>query len=362
MAGYPGSETERRFSRTDLQGFVSATFERAGMRTADASLVADTLVVADLRGCHSHGVLRVPDYVEKFRSGGVDPVGQPLVASDRIGALVVDGCNSMGQIGSALAMTKAVERAEQTGVAAAAVRGSNHCGAMAYFAMMALEQNMIGLATTNALPTMAPWGGTDKIVGINPLAIAIPAGEEDPIVIDAAFSASSHGKIRIYEQKGLELPEGWAFDAEGSPTTSATAALDGLLRPIGDYKGVGLSVVMGVLSTALSGASYGTESGNMIDGAYAGRDGQFMLAINVEAFVDSTEFGRRVDTVIRQIRASGLASGCDRVYSPGELEASTERRYAVDGIPLNEETLTGLAACAESLHLDRTLEPLPNSR
>ena len=264
MAGYPGTEDERRYSGAQLQIYVEEIFQRAGMNANDAALLAKTLVVADLRGCHSHGVLRVPDYVEKFRSGGVDPMAQPRIASDRVGAIVVDGGNSMGQIGCAFAMKNAIEKARQTGIAAEGVRGSNHCGALAYFAMMALEENMIGLATTNALPTMAPWGGTDKIVGINPLAVAIPAGEEDPIVIDAAFSASSHGKIRIYEQKGLDLPEGWAFDENGSPTTSAAAALGGLLRPIGDYKGVGLSVVMGVLSTALSGASYGTDSGNMI--------------------------------------------------------------------------------------------------
>ena len=358
MAGYPGAERERRFARQELEDFVGRIFEECAMRASDAVLLTETLVVADLRGCHSHGVLRVPDYVAKFQTGGVDPRGEPQVTSERVGAIVVDGGNSMGQIGSALAMKRAIERARTTGIAAAAVRGSNHCGALAYFAMMALEENMIGLATTNALPTMAPWGGTDKIVGINPLAVAIPAGEEDPIVIDAAFSASSHGKIRIYQQKGLDLPEGWAFDAQGSPTADAAAAVDGLLRPIGDYKGVGLAVVMGVLSTALAGASYGTDSGNMIDGAFAGRDGQFLLAIGVEAFTDVAEFGQRVDKVIRQIRESGLAPGSDKVYAPGELEASTARRYAREGIPLNDETVAGLIRCAESLALGRELHPL----
>jgi LDH2 family malate/lactate/ureidoglycolate dehydrogenase len=358
MAGYPGAERERRFSRQELEGFVGLIFEKCGMRSADAALLTETLVVADLRGCHSHGVLRVPDYVAKFQTGGVDPCGEPQVASDRVGAIVVDGHNSMGQIGSAFAMRKAIEKARTTGVAAAAVRGSNHCGALAYFAMMALEENMIGLATTNALPTMAPWGGTDKIVGINPLAVAIPAGAEDPIVIDAAYSASSHGKIRIYKQKRLELPEGWAFDAEGSPTTDAAAAIDGLLRPIGDYKGVGLAVVMGVLSTALGGASYGTDSGNMIDGACAGRDGQFLVARDVVAVTDAAVVGKRVDRVIRQIRESGLAPGCGKVYAPGELEASTERRYAREGIPLNDETVDGLMSCGESLALGRELRTL----
>jgi len=351
MAGYPGAETERRFHFEELARFVASVFEACEMGAADARLLAETLAVADLRGCHSHGVLRVPDYVKKLREEGVDPKGRPRVVEDRPSAIRVDGRNAMGQISCQFAMQRAIIKARGTGVAAAAVGASNHCGALAYFAMQALEQGLIGLATTNALPTMAPWGGVDKIVGINPLAVAIPAGEEDPIVIDAAFSASSHGKVRIYDQKGLHLPAGWAFDAEGRETTDAAAALTGLLRPIGDYKGVGLAVVMGVLSTALSGAAYGTELGNMVDGPEAGRDGQFLLALDPAAFVDRDEFGARVDAVVRQIRESRKAESCERIYAPGELEASTEKRYRAEGIPLNAETIAGLNEAAAGFGL-----------
>jgi LDH2 family malate/lactate/ureidoglycolate dehydrogenase len=355
MAGYPNTETESRYSWETLLSFVAAIFERSGMHPADARLLAETLVQADLRGCHSHGVLRVPEYVHKLQKGGVNPRGVPRAVSERGGAVVVDGGNSMGQIASAFAMDKAIGKARGSGVAVAAVRGSNHCGALAYFAMMALRNDMIGLATTNALPTMAPWGGTGKIVGINPLAVAVPAGEEDAIVIDAAFSASSHGKIRIYQQKGLAIPDNWAFDADGQPTTDPAAAIDGLLRPIGDYKGVGLAVVMGVLSATLSGASYGTDLGSMTDGPHPGRDGQFLMALDVAAFVDAGEFKRQVDRIVRQIRASRLAPGFDQVFSPGELEAVNERRYRIEGIPLNPNTVDDLITCAASLGLDTPL-------
>jgi len=187
--------------------------------------------------------------------------------------------------------------------------------------MLALPEDMIGIAATNALPTMAPWGGVDKILGINPLAVAIPAGEEDPIVLDAAFSGSSHGKIRVYQQKGEHIPPDWAFDADGHPTTDPAAAINGLLQPIGGYKGTGLALVMGVLSTLLSGASYGTELGNMVDGPQAGNDGHFYLAIKVSAFVDLPEFKGRVDTIVRQIRNGRKAFNASRIYAPGELEA-----------------------------------------
>ncbi len=346
MHGYPGTDAEQHVPAEALLTAGREIFQACGMREEDASLLAESLVVADLRGVHSHGTLRVPDYVKKLLDEGVNPKGRPHIVSERAGALVVDGGNSMGQIGSAFAMRAAIAKAKETAVALAAVRGSNHCGAMAYYAMMALPEDMIGIAATNALPTMAPWGGVDKILGINPVAVAIPAGVETPIVFDAAFSASSHGKIRVYHQKGYPIPGGWAFDAAGRPTTDAAAALDGLLQPIGGYKGTGLAVIMGVLSTLLAGASFGTDLGNMVDGPRAGEDGHFFLALNVAAFVEPAAFKERVDRVVRQIRTSRPAPGADRVYSPGEMETESERRYRKEGIPLNAATLRGIRAMA----------------
>ncbi|MGH2351154.1 MAG: Ldh family oxidoreductase, partial [Chloroflexota bacterium] len=189
MAAYPETETDRRVDAGELLALVTSVFERCGMTDGDAALLAGSLVAADLRGVHSHGVLRVPEYVKKLTTGGVDPRGEARVVQDSGACLVVDGGNSMGQIGAHFAMQRAIERAQRTGIAALAIRGSNHCGAMAQFAMQSLARDMIGLATTNALPTMAPWGGAERLLGINPLAVAIPAGEERPIVYDAAFSA-----------------------------------------------------------------------------------------------------------------------------------------------------------------------------
>jgi LDH2 family malate/lactate/ureidoglycolate dehydrogenase len=287
----------------------------------------------------------VPDYVKKLTREGVNPRGRPKLVRDAGAAMVVDGGNAMGQIACHFAMERAIERAATTGVAVAAVRGSNHCGALFYFAMMALERGMIGVVTTNALPTMAPWGGRDKILGINPLAVAIPSGAEPPIVLDAAFSGSSHGKIRVFHQKGLPIPDGWAFDRDGHPTNDAAAAIEGLLQPIGEFKGTGLAVVMGVLSSLLSGAAIGTELGNMVDGPRPGADGQFIMALNVAAFEDPARFRSRVDGVVRQIRESRPAPGFDRCYSPGELEHVIEQSYRREGIPLNPETLAGLRHC-----------------
>jgi LDH2 family malate/lactate/ureidoglycolate dehydrogenase len=344
MAGYPIVEGETRVEYGRLLADVTAIFSHCGMNGEDARLLAESLAMADLRGVHSHGVLRVPEYVKKLMGGGVDPAGRPRVVKDSGAACVVDGGNSMGVIGCAFAMREAIRRAEAMGVGAAAVGGSNHCGALFYPAMMALEHGMIGIVTSNALPTMAPWGGVEKILGINPLAIAAPAGVEPPLVLDAAFSASSHGKIRVFHQKGLPIPTGWAFDAEGAPTTDAEKAIHGLLQPIGEFKGVGMAVMMGVLASLLSGAAFGTELGNMVDGPQAGRDGQFVMALRVDAFEDHGKFCSRADGVVRQIRESRPAHGFERCYAPGELEFATEQAYRQDGIPLNAETLAGLNA------------------
>jgi LDH2 family malate/lactate/ureidoglycolate dehydrogenase len=326
------------------------------MAAEDAHVLADSLVQADLGGVHSHGVLRVPEYVKKLTpSGGVDPRGRPRVVRAVGGCVVVDGGNSMGQIGASFAMRQAIERARAHGIGAAAVRGSNHCGAMAYYAEMAAREDMIGLATTNALPTMAPWGGAERLLGINPLAVAIPAGQEPPIVFDAAFSGSAHGKIRVYQQKGLPIPEGWATDMDGNPTTDAATAIDGLLLPIGGFKGAALAMVMGVLSSMLSGAAYGTELGDMARGPTPGLDGHFVAAIDVAAFEEVDRFKERVDAAIRQIHAARRAPGVERLYAPGEPEARRRAQYAREGIPLNDVTLADLRAAAATLGVEAEL-------
>jgi LDH2 family malate/lactate/ureidoglycolate dehydrogenase len=355
MAKYPGTEGERRVMPAELRALVSTIFQSCGMNEADAGLLAGALTAADQRGIHSHGTLRVPEYVDKLTHGGVDPRGRPAIAQDRGGALIIDAHNAMGQVAAHFAMTAAIQRACTTHVAIAAVRNSNHCGALDNWASMALAHDMIGLAATNALPTMAPWGGVEKIVGINPLAVAIPAGDEAPIVLDIAFGATAHGKIRVYHQKGHPIPEGWAFDSQGQPTTDAAAALEGLIQPIGGHKGVGLGIVMGMLSTLLSGASYGTELGNMIDGPRPGKDGHIFAAIDIGAFQPVDMFKKRVDAISRQIQSSRRRSGVDRLYPPGLLEIEFERRYAVEGIPLNDETIAGIRAAAHRVGITAEL-------
>jgi LDH2 family malate/lactate/ureidoglycolate dehydrogenase len=343
------TDTLHSVDSAELRALLGRIWQAAGMAADDAHLLADSLVDADLRGVHSHGVLRVPEYVHKLTTAGVDPRGRPRVVREFGACLVVDGGNSMGVVGATFAMRQAIARAATTGVAVAAVRGSNHCGAMGYYARMALPAGMIGIATTNALPTMAPWGGAERILGINPLAVAVPAADEPAIVYDAAFSASSHGKLRVYQQQGRPLPEGWALDRAGQPTTDPALAIAGLLMPIGAFKGAGLAMIMGILSSILSGAAYGAELGSMETGPTAGRDGHCFAALSVAAFEDPAVFLARVDAAIRQVRTSRRAPGVSRLYAPGELEHDTQQQYLAGGIPLNPVILADLARTTRAL-------------
>jgi LDH2 family malate/lactate/ureidoglycolate dehydrogenase len=337
-----------------LHQAVVAIFRACGMDDDDAVTVTRSLVEADLRGIHSHGVLRVPDYAGKLLREGVDPRGRPTVLVDAAAALVIDCGNNLGQVGMAFAMKKAIERASEINMAFAAVGGSNHAGTMEFYARMALEKGMIGICGTNALPTMAPWGGREKIVGINPIAIAIPGGAEGDFVLDIAFGATAHGKIRVFAQKGEPIPIDWAFDINGKPTTNAVAALEGLIQPIGGHKGVGLGMAVGMISSLLSGAAYGTQSGNMVDGPKPGVDGHFAIAINVAAFQDLETVRGRVDGILGEARQSAPAGETNRLYVPGEIEADLEAHNRQSGIPLNDETLRDILKVANEVGADVT--------
>ncbi len=358
MADYPETETDRRIAATDLQRIATSIFAACGMRAEDAALLAASLVHADLRGVHSHGTIRIPDYVKKMMGGGVDPVGQPFIVSGNAGAIVVDGGNTMGQIGGTLAMTAAIDAARRNGLALAVLRGSNHCGALDWYTLRAAEAGMIGIVGSNALPTMAPIGGIEKIVGMNPISIAMPGHAGPPMVMDLALGATAHGKIRVYEQKGLPIPAGWATDADGNPTTDAGLALTGLIQPAGGHKGIALAVMVGALSTLLSGAAYGTRLGNMVDGPKPGLDGQFFMAIDIAAFRALAAFGADLDALADEIRGSRAKDPQGGILVAGDMERRIAADHHQHGIRLPARTLDDIATVARGLGIADGLEPL----
>ena len=353
MAVYPISPTDRRIDATALETVTKAIFTACGMEGADGALLARSLVRSDLRGVHSHGVLRVPDYVGKLTREGVDPKGRPRVLSEVGGAIRIDGGNSMGQIGGTFAIERAIAvAAGGAGIAFAGLGNSNHCGAMDWYTMRAAEAGLIGLAGTNDVAHDGAGGraGQDR-------------RDQSALRGDARRGKAFRDGLRLrcdraWQDPGLR-PEGvadpgggWALDADGRPTTDAAAALAGLIQPIGGHKGVALGMAIGMLSSFLGGSGYGLETGNMVDGPVPGKDGQFFVAIDVSAFVDLQTFRSRVDAAMTQVHRSSRAEGASRLLVPGQIEAECELDYGRDGIPLPATTLDDIVEVGTELGLE----------
>jgi len=311
-------------------------------------LTADGLVTADLRGVHSHGVVRTEVYATRLRSGGINPAAELVLIRDRGPAVVVDAQAGLGIAMAVKAMDLAIERAASYGFSAIGVRNSNHCGMLAYLVLRAVQRGMVGIALSNADAQVAPWGARHRYLGTNPLAVAVPAGEEPPIVLDMATSVVAHGRIRAAAARGESIPPEWALDEHGQPTTDPLQALRGALLPFGGPKGSGISLIIDILAGILPGG----RSGPDIVPLYTLVDrpqgvGHFLMAIAVEAFGDVEAFQRRIDRLIRNVRALPAAQGQAEVLLPGELEYRRAQAYGISGIPLPGEAvevMTRLAA------------------
>src|SRR5215470_5750639 len=249
-----------RIAAAPLEVFVKRAFEAAGLRSGDANILAGLMVEADLRGSDTHGVIRLPLYLRRLKAGGVNPRPNIRVMQEKPSTALVDGDNGMGHLVMRFAAQTAIEKAKRTGVAWVGARMSNHAGPAALYAMMPLAHDMIGLylavGSNNHLP---PWGSTENLLGTNPIAIAVPAEEEPPIVLDMAPTVAAFGKVRLKMQHGEEMPVGWMIGRDGKPLTNPKRAEHGLLLPIGDYKGYGLSLMTGLLAGTLNQAAFGRD-------------------------------------------------------------------------------------------------------
>ena len=349
-----------RLSAETLQTFAGRCFGQVGLRPNDAALVADTLVAAELRGVTSHGLIRLPVYLRNLRDGVVDATAHPTLAADGPAVALVDGRRAMGQVAAKFAMDLAIARARDNGIAAVAVRNSNHFGAGAYWAMLALPEQMIGVAMTNGAVAMAPTGGVTPLLGNNPLAVASPAGDEHPIVLDMAQTMVARGWIKLAAMRGQSIPDGWAQDARGQPTNDPSAALDGSLLPIGGYKGYGLSVVVELLTAAISGAAMGPALENMgftagaheqrtypVHGVGGQGTGHFFAAIDIRRFMPLDVYSSRVDALIQTMKASEMGQGAESIFLPGEKEFIAERQRRTEGAPISTEIQAELQAASE---------------
>jgi LDH2 family malate/lactate/ureidoglycolate dehydrogenase len=337
-----------------LKTIATLLLRAARVPPADAELVADSLVEANLRGVDSHGVQHLRIYVERIRLGLVELHPTFPILNEANSTALIDGQNSLGQVAAMHAMELAIAKGREAGIALVGVRATNHCGMLAYFTMRAMREGMIGFASCNGPANMAPWGGKDLLISNNPICFAIPAGEDLPIVLDMANSVVAKGKLYAARSKGESIPEGWALDKHGQPTTDPSAALNGgSLVPVGRYKGYGLALVMDVMAGLMTGSGFGLGVGSLHHELTRGMNlGLLMGAMNVESFTPLSSFRQLVDNYIQQMRSSTPAAGFERVYLPGELEFASRLRRAEEGIPVPRQVWQALLITAQELGVD----------
>jgi LDH2 family malate/lactate/ureidoglycolate dehydrogenase len=319
----------------DTFAWVKELFQATGMDEEDAILTADNLVTADVRGVYSHGIIRVPIYIKRLQEKVNNPHGKVEIIRNMGATAVMDGNNAMGQVVGVHAMKLAIEKAKEFGVGYVSVKGSNHYGACAHFTMMALPEDMIGISgTIGSTLILCPWGGKTPLLGNNPFSTAIPALNRDPIVMDMANSVVAKGKVFMAMKTNQPaIPETWALAPDGSPTTDPNQAFLGTLRPVGDHKGYGLTLVTGILSSVLSGGSFGKQIEDLYEEFSTPQNiGHYMQAINISAFIDPLEFKSRVDEIIDMMHNSEKKSGIEEILVPGEMEARTARKQRKEGI------------------------------
>jgi LDH2 family malate/lactate/ureidoglycolate dehydrogenase len=331
-----------RIDPAGLLEFATSVYAAVGMPKDDARLAADTLVQADLWGHQSHGVMRLSWYVARLKAGVCDPVAKPEQVVDAGAIGLIDGHDAMGQVLTAHAMQDAIRRAKTHGIGAVGLRNSNHFGTAMYFTLMAARAGCIGFLSTNASPAMAPWGGRRKLVGTNPWSWAAPAGSLAPMVLDIANTGVARGKIYLARQKGQPIPEGWAIDADGAPTTDPAAAIDGIILPMAQHKGYAIAVMMDMLSGVLTGSAFGAGVHGPYQTEHRSGAGQMIIALDIAAMQPLADFGARMERYVAELKSVPLAQGFEEIVYPGELEARNEAKHRAEGLTLPDDTIADL--------------------
>lgn len=343
------------FAASQLRQFTEQVFLGIGFSEADAQLAAKVLISADLRGVDSHGIARLAGYVRLYDHGRLNPSPTLRIVHQTPSTAVVDGDAGVGLVVGPKCMEIVIEKAEKVGSGWISVQNSNHFGIAGYHAMLALQHDMIGIAMTNAAPLVAPTFSLDKLLGTNPIAVAVPAHEEPPFVADFASTAVAYGKLEILQRKGLPAPHGWAQDAEGFITTDSNAVKNGgALLPLGSdrehgsHKGYGLGAIVDIFSGVLSGANYGpwvppfATAGFMTAQEGVGKGtGHFLGAMRIDGFRPAEDFKINMDRWIRRFRSAKAVEG-QQVLIPGDPERIIEAQRSQEGIDLLDPVVQSL--------------------
>jgi LDH2 family malate/lactate/ureidoglycolate dehydrogenase len=343
--------TSIQVSHQELQRFIQAAFLSQGLPEADATQVARLMTEADLQGSDGHGVIRMPQYIKRIQAGGINIKPQIRVVQERAAMAVIDGDNGMGHLVVSRAVDLAIEKARKAGVAWVSTRFSNHAGPASLYARRPLAHDMLGLyfavGNANHLP---PWGGMDMLLSTNPISAGIPTDQEPPVVLDMATTVAAYGKVKAKAKRGEQMPEGWMIDRQGRPLLDPKRANEGFLLPIGEHKGYGLALIVGLLAGTLGGAAMGRDVIDFnADHKTVTNTGQAILVIDLSAFGDPQDFKHSVDKLVRDIRGSERLPGVERIWLPGEQSHEKRQRYSSSGIPVSDGVMAELNTLAAEL-------------
>lgn len=334
-----------------LQNFIEEAISAVGFSKENARIFAESLIIADLRGIKSHGVVRLTTYAQRVEKGVMDPKATGIFLQEEGATALFDAQNGFGQIAGHRAMCHAIKKAREYGIGLVAVRNSNHFGIASFYSMMALKENMIGVVLTNSSPAVNPYGTITPLLGTNPISFAVPADKELDIVLDMSTSMVARGKIRLAALTGDSIPLGWATDSHGDPTIDANEALRGSLEPIGGVKGAGLSLMVDIFCGILSNSCLTGEVKTVVDMSGPARTGHLLGAVNIANYIPTDIFKKNIDNVIKRIKA--LPSKSQEVFLPGEIESNIAAERENEGIPLDNAVIEDLNRLADRYNIER---------
>lgn len=340
--------------------FVTAVLGKYGVPADRATMIADALVLADLRGVDTHGINRLGGYIERVKKRVLDPNPDLSFVEKTPVMALLDARNTFGFVAGTMAIDKACDMAETYGVGIVAVRNSNHYGMAATYLLRAMKRRLAAMAFTNASRSMPPWGAKEPLLGTSPFAVGVPGdATHGDFVLDMSPSVAARGKIRKAARRGEKIPEGYALDAEGRPTTDPEAALKGVVLPIGGHKGSGLALMMDIFGGVLTGSNFAggvnDQYQNLTDPAGVGH---WFMVFKPDIFLDggASDLESRMATTLDTVRACEKAAGVDRIYTSGEIEAEIEAKRRKEGIPFTRDEVEALYALARDSGVEARLE------
>ena len=341
-----------KIAAANLESFCTQALLRAGVNDADARTTADVLVTTDTWGVFTHGTKSLRGYIRRLRGGGLRAGARPRVVSEGPAWAMVDADSALGMVGSTFAMRVAIAKARAAGIGYVGVRNSCHFGAAGYYAVMAADEGMVGLAMANDIPSVTVPGSRGAVLGSNPFSFAAPSGEKYPVFLDVATSVVAGGKVFAAAARGAEIPRNWIVDAEGVPTTNPKLfPQQAALVPMAAHKGYGLALLIETISGIVTGASIASHvvSWSFGDATLPTGHGAAFLAIDIEKMIPGNQFRERMAQTLREIREAPKSAGAARIYIPGEMEWERREQALREGIELPDDVSASLHLVAKEL-------------